>query len=149
MIKRDCGDLGIQYSSDKWKAFWKYFKKTWIKKSKAALRNVNGLDEDIVNRTNNPLERYNWALNEAFGNAHPDVIHFISVIEEQSRENVRLIADISNRRASAPAHAGPQQAPSFQSGGDFESESDVGADGLDSDDSDSDEDSVVSMSPEY
>jgi hypothetical protein len=139
MIKHNCGDLGIQYSSDKWKASWKYFKKTWIKKFKTARWNVNGLDEDIVNRTNNPLERYNRTLNEAFGNAHPDVVHFISAIEEQSRENVRLIADISNRRASAPAHAEPQQAPSFQAGGDFESESDLEANGSDSDDSDSDE----------
>jgi hypothetical protein len=91
----------------------------------------------------------NRIFNEAFGNAHPEVIHFINAIEEQSRENVSLIADIYNRRASAPAHAEPQQAPIFQSGGDFESESDLEADGLDSDDSDSDEDSVVSMSPEY
>jgi hypothetical protein len=58
MINRDCGDLGIQYSSDKWQAFRKYFKKTWIKKFKTALWNAYGLDKDIVNQTNDPLE---WA----------------------------------------------------------------------------------------
>jgi hypothetical protein len=106
MIKRDCGDLGIHYSSDKLKAFWEYFKKTWIKKFKAAWWKVNGLDEDITNRTNNPLEGYNCTLNEILKkswNAHPDIIHFISVIEEQSRENVRLISGILNHKVTGLA----------------------------------------------
>ncbi|OWY90517.1 hypothetical protein PHMEG_00041328, partial [Phytophthora megakarya] len=72
---------------DNWKKFWKYFKKIWIHKFKPEWWNINGIREDIVNRTNNPLERYNRTLNSAFSVAHPDIIRFISVIEEQSREN--------------------------------------------------------------
>lgn len=34
---------------------------------------------------NNPLEVYNRTLNEAFLVAHPEVIHFVSGIDEQSR----------------------------------------------------------------
>ncbi|KAK1940193.1 hypothetical protein P3T76_008516 [Phytophthora citrophthora] len=148
MIKRDCGDQGISHSKDNWKKFWKYFKRTWIKKFVPEWWNIYGLIEDIVNRTNNPLERYNRTLNEAFLVPHPDVIQFISVIERQSRKNVRFIEDISNRRARAPEHADPQQAPRFESDLDF-----VGDSGLDASDSDSDEDSNsdhgMGMSPEY
>ncbi|POM57918.1 Hypothetical protein PHPALM_37509 [Phytophthora palmivora] len=41
--------------------------------------NVNDLNEDFVNRTNNPLERYNRTLNYAFSVPHLDVVQFISV----------------------------------------------------------------------
>ncbi|OWZ05684.1 hypothetical protein PHMEG_00022178 [Phytophthora megakarya] len=73
---------------DNWKKFWKYFKKIWIHKFKPEWWNINGIREDIVNRTNKPLERYNRTLNSAFSGAHPDIIRFISVIEEQSPKNV-------------------------------------------------------------
>ncbi|GMF42142.1 unnamed protein product [Phytophthora fragariaefolia] len=72
---------------------------------------MSGLRQDLVNRTNNPLERYNRSLNEAFSVAHSDITQFIDVIEEQSRENVRLLADISSRRTRAPNHA-PVHTPS-------------------------------------
>ncbi|KAG3107568.1 hypothetical protein PI125_g12614 [Phytophthora idaei] len=147
MIKRDCGDQATSYSKENWKKFWKYFKKTWVKKGLPEWWNVNGLHDDIVNRTNNPLERYNRTLNDAFSVRHPDVIQFINVIEEQSRENARLVNDISIRRATAPAHAEPQQAPRFESESDIASESVSDLD--DSDDSNSEDDSENSMSPEY
>ncbi|EGZ06521.1 hypothetical protein PHYSODRAFT_404894, partial [Phytophthora sojae] len=105
MIKRDCEARGIGYSRPNWKKFWKYFKKTWINKFKPEWWNINSVSEDIVNRTNNPLERYNRTLISVFNGGHPDITRFISVIEEQSRENVRLLDDISNRRARAPNHA--------------------------------------------
>ncbi|OWZ16290.1 hypothetical protein PHMEG_0009931 [Phytophthora megakarya] len=86
LIKRDCRARCIGYSRDNWKKFWKYFKNIWIHKFKPEWWNINGIHEDIVNRTNNPLERYNRILNSAFSGAHPDITRFISVIEEQSRE---------------------------------------------------------------
>ncbi|POM65645.1 Hypothetical protein PHPALM_18610, partial [Phytophthora palmivora] len=128
MIKRDCRD------QESWKKFWKYFTNTWIKQFVSEWWNVNGLNEDIVNRTNNPLERYNRTLNDAFSVPHPDV----------SRDNVRLINDISNRRARASSHGSPQRAPRFDSDYqlEVESESDLA-------NSNSDSDSVVSVPPEY
>ncbi|KAG3118397.1 hypothetical protein PI125_g2926 [Phytophthora idaei] len=106
--------------------FWKYFEKTWIEKFKPEWWNVSGLRQDLVNRTNNPLERYNRSLNEAFSVAHPNVTRFIGVIEEQSRENVRLFPDISNRRARAPNYSSAQ-APS-----DLEPDSELDSDFEDS-----------------
>ncbi|POM69327.1 Hypothetical protein PHPALM_14396 [Phytophthora palmivora] len=147
IIKRDCRDQGILYSRESWKKFWKYFTNTWIKKFIPEWWTVNGLNEDIVNRTNNPLERYNRTLNDDFSVPHPDVVRFISVIEKQSRDNVRLINDISNRRARAPSHASPQRAPRFES--DYQLEVESESDLADSDDLNSDDDSDISVSPEY
>eukprot|EP00644_Phytophthora_capsici_P008753 jgi/Phyca11/111322/e_gw1.20.607.1 len=148
IIKRDCVAQGIVYSKDNWKKFWKYFKRAWIKKVLPEWWNINGLNEDIVNRTNKPLERYNRTLNEAFPVPHPDVIQFISIIERQSRDNVRLIEDISNCRARAPRHAGPQQAPSFESDSDLVGDSNSD-DSVSGNDDDSDDDFGMGMSPEY
>ncbi|POM81144.1 Hypothetical protein PHPALM_923 [Phytophthora palmivora] len=83
IIKRDCENENIVYSKENWQQFWKYFKQTIIK-LKPEWWNIYGLREDIVNRTNNPLERYNRTLNEAFLIAHPDVTQFIAVIERQA-----------------------------------------------------------------
>ncbi|POM57931.1 Pol protein [Phytophthora palmivora] len=99
MIKRDCRDQGILYSRESWKTFWKYFMNTWITQFVPEWWNVNGLNEAIVNRTNSPFAKYNRTLNDAFSVPHRDV----------SRDNVRLINDISNRRARAPSRASPQQ----------------------------------------
>lgn len=90
--------------------------------------NVNGLNEDIINRTNNPS---NGTIVPST-TPHPDVVKFIAVIKEQSRENVRLINDISNRRASAPAHAAARPAPGFESDPDLyvDSDSDLEVDSV-------------------
>jgi hypothetical protein len=150
-IKRDCSSRGISYARENWKKFWKYFKKTWLHKFEPAWWNINGVREDIVNRTNNPLERYNRTLNTHFNGGHPDVTRFISVIEQESRENLRLLTDISNRRASAPNHAPAQRAPAFDSDANLEVDSDSNLEivGANSDDSDSNDGSIRLMSPEY
>ncbi|GMF51050.1 unnamed protein product [Phytophthora fragariaefolia] len=100
-----------------------------------------------VNRTNNPLERYNRSLNEAFSVAHPDITQFIGVIDEQSRENVRLLADILNRRARAPNHA-PAHAPSS-----LEPDSDSDSDTVEFEGSEIENSSctssIASVSPKY
>ncbi|EGZ26058.1 hypothetical protein PHYSODRAFT_372994, partial [Phytophthora sojae] len=70
-IREECQDQGIAYSTEAWAKFWKYFVHTWIKKYKPEDWNVYGVQEDIVNRTNNPLESYNRTLNRAMGDPHP------------------------------------------------------------------------------
>ncbi|KAE8986395.1 hypothetical protein PR003_g24121 [Phytophthora rubi] len=97
MIKRDCRTRGVHFSKANWKKFWKYFKKIWIRQFKPEWWNINGVRVDIVNRTNNPLERYNRTLNSAFSGAHSDITQFICVIEKQSLENVRYIEPQSPR----------------------------------------------------
>lgn len=51
----------------KWDTFWRYFKRTWMHTYDPELWNVNAIVEttDIVNRTNNALERFNRDLNES------------------------------------------------------------------------------------
>ncbi|KAE8964868.1 hypothetical protein PR001_g28909 [Phytophthora rubi] len=71
-IMEECQDQNIPYSTEQWSKFWKYFVRTWIKQYKPEDWNVYGI-QDIVNRTNNPLERYNRTLNRAMGELHPDI----------------------------------------------------------------------------
>ncbi|KAJ0392134.1 hypothetical protein ATCC90586_011682 [Pythium insidiosum] len=46
----------------KWDQFWLYFERTWIQRFDPSIWNVHAMaasDIPLVNRTNNPLERYN------------------------------------------------------------------------------------------
>ncbi|KAG2938657.1 hypothetical protein PC116_g4672 [Phytophthora cactorum] len=137
----------MSYSKENWMGMWRYVERTWIKKFKPEWSNVSCLRQDWVNRTNNPLELYNRSLNEAFSVAHPNVTQLIGVIEEQSRENMRVLADISNRRARAPNHS-PAQTPS-----DLEPDSELFSDFEDSENSEVDNNfttsSIATVSPEY
>eukprot|EP00644_Phytophthora_capsici_P012662 jgi/Phyca11/113211/e_gw1.23.476.1 len=93
---------GTEYSSDKWTQFWEYFRKTWIEMYPPNLWNINGVTRTIVNRTNNPLERYNRELNVAFPNSRPNIPTFIGTIERHASRYVSLLEGIAHNRASAP-----------------------------------------------
>jgi MULE transposase domain len=96
----------VEYSTDKWTAFWAYFEKTWVTKYKPKTWNVHGIDATIVNRTNNPLERFNRELNKIFPTAHPSIPTFVATIEKP-RGYVKLIEDVASKRAKPPKHAQP------------------------------------------
>ncbi|ETP26039.1 hypothetical protein F441_01155 [Phytophthora nicotianae CJ01A1] len=113
------------------------------------IRNVTLPPNDVWRMVRDQFLDNDRTLNDAFSVAHPDVTQFISVIEAQSRECVRLINDISNRRATAPAHAPAQPAPAFDSDSDFEVDSDSDLDVSDPGSEASDGASVASRSPEY
>ena len=51
----------------------------------------------MVNRTNNPLERFNRELNTSFATPHPTMAEFITVIRQKSFEKVDLINNIKNK----------------------------------------------------
>ena len=93
--------------------FWKYFLKTWMRKSRhhldktglylftswniSHLINENGeIAQDeigvdvMVNRTNNPLERFNRVMNERIP-THPTMQVFVQTIKEISNEYVELM----------------------------------------------------------
>jgi len=65
-------------------SFWDYFIDTWLKKYDPKTWNVKAIDDEetveVVNRTNNPLERYNRQLNEKFAHVTPSMDEFINVI---------------------------------------------------------------------
>ncbi|KAK1933972.1 hypothetical protein P3T76_011732 [Phytophthora citrophthora] len=89
LIKEALAEKESTYSEAKWTQFWDYFRRTWIL---------------IVNRTNNPLERYNRELNGSFSTPRPNLANFVGVIEKHSHYYVTLLEDIARGRARAPVH---------------------------------------------
>ncbi|KAG2921922.1 hypothetical protein JG687_00019133 [Phytophthora cactorum] len=68
--------------------------------------NIHAIAEstDIVNRTKNALERFNRDLNESFTTAHPNLLVFMAVIKEKSKNYVVMLDDIRHHRQRAPEH---------------------------------------------
>lgn len=87
----DEANYGAQLSS-----FWKYFRRTWITMYDPKDWNVHDVvsnnDEDfMINRTNNPLERYNRTMNNKFPVAHPSMVNFVTSIREESQNFVKSL----------------------------------------------------------
>ncbi|GMF43843.1 unnamed protein product [Phytophthora fragariaefolia] len=55
-LQQECSTRSVWYDTAKWTRFWKYFRRTWIRRYSIDLWNVHGLDLDIVSRASNPLE---------------------------------------------------------------------------------------------
>ncbi|KAG4038285.1 hypothetical protein PC123_g26154 [Phytophthora cactorum] len=79
-IKSKCEEKKIAYATTKWMGFWTYFAKVWITKDGPEVWDVHGLHRGLVNRTNNPLERFNWEMNEVFSAPHPTTPVFVSTV---------------------------------------------------------------------
>ncbi|OWY90145.1 hypothetical protein PHMEG_00041860, partial [Phytophthora megakarya] len=92
-IRRRCSAAGIYYSKGKWRGFWGYFSRTWLEQFGVEVWNVHGLDNELVARTNNPLERYNRELNYRIP-THLSMTTFVSAIKTLSAEYVGRLADI-------------------------------------------------------
>ena len=93
---------------EKFDQFWTYFVNTWIRNYPPDLWNYTNTPnarDNMVNRTNNPLERYNRTLNQAFPCAHPTMDHFVSTINKEARRYARLLLDIQRGHANPPTHA--------------------------------------------
>ncbi|KAG3032222.1 hypothetical protein PC121_g4092 [Phytophthora cactorum] len=92
----------------KWDAFWRYFRKTWMKSYGAGLWNVNSMTEsgiDLQNRTNNPLEGYNRAFGDRFTVKHPSLLSFVETAKADARRFMQLIDDVKHNRRYSPPHA--------------------------------------------
>lgn len=98
-IKRKCREQDLAYSNGKWKKFWAYFDRPWIKRIKPHLWNVSGLNNELIARTNNPLERLNRRANTAFARPHPSLPVFVAKIGELSQEIVDKIDNVAQGRA--------------------------------------------------
>ena len=89
--------------------FWKYFKRFWCSDDKfIATWNINDPQNEehleLVNRTNNALERYNRTLNEMFSTPHPTVLNFVRTLEEESRRVVKYVENVALGHEIAPEH---------------------------------------------
>ena len=62
-------------SLERFDKFWTYFRNNWLVRYPPEDWNINGkYSKDLlVNRTNNPLERYNRTLQERYNKSHPNV----------------------------------------------------------------------------
>ena len=81
-------------------AFREYFTYTWMRSYNPELWNIHRSKEkweNIQNRTNNPLERFNRVMNYTFPTGNPSVPKFIDGIKELSNQTVKL-DDIKNKR---------------------------------------------------
>lgn len=89
-------------------AFWKYFLTTWMKLFKPDHWNVHALtdkSDDVINRTNNPLERFNRRMKNAFPAAHPSMAVFVNTIKDLSVEYVSMLERIKRGTVPRPRHA--------------------------------------------
>ena len=97
--------------------FWNYFIHTWMIKYPPTLWNVNAIlchnmsngnsninNNNIINRTNNGLERFNRKLNDAFPTAHPNMRTFVSTIRDISFSYVIRYEKIKNKLEMPPRH---------------------------------------------
>jgi hypothetical protein len=75
--------------------FFNYFTNTWMNRYDPKDWNVsifaNNEDphEILINRTNNPLERFNKKMNSKFPEAKPNMLHFVETIRQISEEYIQ------------------------------------------------------------
>ncbi|KAJ8575019.1 hypothetical protein ON010_g4194 [Phytophthora cinnamomi] len=63
-----------------------------------AFLHVFGLENSLVARTNNPLERFNRELNQAFPSPHPNIATFVRVIRDISQNYVAKLTNVAQGR---------------------------------------------------
>jgi hypothetical protein len=64
---------------------------------------TNGVN--LVNRTNNPLERYNREFGEMFLTANPSLLVFVEMAKRSAIQYATRIADIRLNHQRPPTHA--------------------------------------------
>lgn len=98
---------------DQHNAFWVYFKNEWMRDNASGPRNWNVNDfltdpskvNDLINRTNNALERLNREFKAKFeGTMKPTMLRFIEVIKNLSNYYVQEIEYIKRGARRAPRH---------------------------------------------
>lgn len=67
------------------------------------IRDPSARDE-LLQRTNNCLERYNREMNKEFPVAHPNISGFVAVIKKKSTEYVNRITRVQRGDEIAPIH---------------------------------------------
>jgi hypothetical protein len=96
---------------NKFDMFWKYFVATWMGQQNPEHWNIHKrcnddfTPEDILNRTNNPLERFNRKLNGHFGaGGHPTMVQFVTGIRALSMEYADLLKNIRRGHSQPATH---------------------------------------------
>jgi hypothetical protein len=89
--------------------FWDYFVKTWLVRYNPTVWNVNAFlressEFQLINRTNNPLERFNRKMNDSFPTPHPTMTIFVETIRTISDEYVDILSRIQKGTMTSPVH---------------------------------------------
>ena len=95
------------------KKFWGYFERIWGKSFPSQLWNVHSIDSlqlgfgflPVVNRTNNPVERYNKKLNCSMP-SHPSIVVFVQSIRTHAIEAYNDYEYCRTNRTKSPVHQG-------------------------------------------
>ncbi|KAE8905698.1 hypothetical protein PF005_g13461 [Phytophthora fragariae] len=110
-------DKGLRYARSiiddsgaktKWNTFWKHFVRQWTKRYDMSLWNVSLMRRNnvsMVNRTNNPLEKYNRDFAALLGAPHPGLLTFTGAAKAEAATYVTLLGDIKHGRQNLPVHA--------------------------------------------
>ncbi|POM69894.1 LOW QUALITY PROTEIN: Hypothetical protein PHPALM_13795 [Phytophthora palmivora] len=83
-VKPRCAVAGLTYSTEKWGRIGTTL--AWLDQYTNEVWNVFGLNNALIARTNNPLERFNRELNSRFPRPHPSMATFVTVINTLSSE---------------------------------------------------------------
>ena len=70
------------------------------------LAEAYGNYKEIINRTNNGLERYNRHYNELFAKGQPSLIEFIQTLEEESCYQAARLEAIRKNKKAPPTYQG-------------------------------------------
>ncbi|ETM46660.1 hypothetical protein L914_08488 [Phytophthora nicotianae] len=103
-IKQRCEAKGVPYSREKWRQFRQYFARPCLEQYPPELWNIFNVERKIVNRTNNPLERFHRELNARF-KRQSSLKRFVKTIEEIAQHYVILRRGIISGVAPAPARS--------------------------------------------
>ncbi|KAF1313229.1 hypothetical protein FI667_g17577, partial [Globisporangium splendens] len=104
-IRASLREASLEHSTSKWNEFWVYSKKTWLKLyPHSEFSNVRGKQRPIVDRTDNPLERHNRELNDAFEHPKPSIPMFVTTAESLANRYAELLRDIAQETAQQPRH---------------------------------------------
>eukprot|EP00644_Phytophthora_capsici_P019508 jgi/Phyca11/133267/e_gw1.396.5.1 len=98
-IRSICVKEDVPFTDSLWGLFWSYFRKTWLKTFTPRVWNVHDVDEAIVSRTNNPLERFNREINAALPSPYPSLPAFVAMIQVLSQRYVDRTDDMAKSRA--------------------------------------------------
>jgi len=90
-------------------SFFAYFEKTWMGKFRADDWNIHRIlhnEEQLANRTNNPLEHYNRHFNSLFTNAHPNLKDFVFNLRADAERQFQEYQNCQSGVSRAPPHSG-------------------------------------------
>lgn len=99
--------------SKQFDSFWKYFSKTWLSIYNPEIWNVNGILSDpskallFLQRTNNPVERFNRTMCDAFPTAHPKMPAFVETLAGIANNYVDSLENIHEQALERPSHKLP------------------------------------------